>query len=83
MDIFAGLVLQMAIDRKDVDISAKRIKSNMKSHLTFEQFVGVIEDISMRQLGFESFAAFVELKLLRYAQNLNEHTSDQTKLSQM
>jgi len=38
----------MAIDRKDVDISAKRIKSNMNSNLTFEQFIGVIEDISLR-----------------------------------
>ena len=67
VDIFAGLVLPMAIDRKDVDISAKRIKSNMNSHLAFDQFVGVLEDISLRQLGFESFGAFVEMKLLRYA----------------
>ena len=57
----------MAIDRKDVDISAKRIKSNMNSHLAFDQYVGVLEDISLRQLGFESFGAFVEMKLLRYA----------------
>jgi hypothetical protein len=67
VDIFAGLVLPMAIDRKDVDISAKRIKSNMNSHLAFDQFVGVLEDISLRQLGFESFGAFVEMKLLKYA----------------
>lgn len=52
------------INRKDIDISTKRIKSNMNSHLTFEQFVGVVEDIIIRVIGFESFSQFVDTRLI-------------------
>ena len=56
MDIFAGIEIPHQVTRKDVDISTKRIKSNMNSELTFEQMVGVMEDISVRVIGFDSFS---------------------------
>jgi hypothetical protein len=82
VEIFGSLSLPVVIDRKDIDISAKRIKSNMNSHLTFEQFTGVLEDICIRQLGFDTFMSFIELHLFKYTQNLQEHTADLTKISQ-
>jgi hypothetical protein len=42
VEIFTKMVLPMQIDRKDIDIAAQRIKYNMNSHLTFEQFAAVI-----------------------------------------
>lgn len=62
VEIFQGMEMPMKITRKDIDISTKRIKSNMNSFLTFEQFVGVMEDITVRTVGFSSFAEFIEVK---------------------
>jgi len=53
VEIFQGLKLAQKVSRKDVDISIKRIKSNMNSHLAFEQFVGVLEDIAIKIIGFQ------------------------------
>jgi hypothetical protein len=54
----------------------------MNSHLTFEQFAAVIQEISLRQLGFESFGSFIEQQMYKYMQNMQEHTADLTKLNQ-
>ena len=54
----------------------------MNSHLTFEQFAAVIQEICLRQLGFESFGSFIEQQMYKYMQNMQEHTADLTKLNQ-
>ncbi len=46
VDLFTSMAYK--VTRKDVDIVIKRIKSNLNSNLTFEHFVGVLEDISLR-----------------------------------
>jgi hypothetical protein len=66
--------LPCQIGRKDVDISIKRIKSNMNSTLTFEQMVGVIEDIALRVIGFDSFSQFIDVKLMRTVSSLHDQT---------
>jgi hypothetical protein len=38
----------LRVDRKDIDISIKKVKSNLNSLLTYQQFVAVLEDISVR-----------------------------------
>lgn len=69
------------VSRKDVDISIKRIKSNLNSHLTFEQMVGVIEDIALRVIGFDSFSQFIEGKMMRFTSSLHDMTGETAKLS--
>lgn len=72
LDIFAAMVLPQKVSRNDIDISTKRIKSNMNSHLTFEQFVGVLEDITVRNIGFETLAQFIETRLTKYISSLHD-----------
>jgi hypothetical protein len=71
LEIFQSMEMSLQIDRKDIDISAKRFKSNSNSLLTLDQFVGVLDDIVIRQLGFESFGGFIENNLFLYAQELH------------
>jgi hypothetical protein len=70
VDMFQHMELPARVNRKDVDISIKRIKSNMNSHLTFEQFVGVFEDLATRTVGFPSFSKFIESKLTAFLRGL-------------
>lgn len=46
LDMFNEMCLR--VDRKDIDISIKKVKSNLNSLLTYQQFVAVLEDISVR-----------------------------------
>ena len=56
------------LSRNDIDISAKRVKSNLNSFLTFEQFVAVMEDLILKQIGgYDSFSTFIDEKLDQYS----------------
>lgn len=50
----------LRVDRKDIDISIKKVKSNLNSLLTYQQFVAVLDDISVKTIGFDSFSKFLD-----------------------
>lgn len=60
------------MSQKDVDIAVKGVKSNLNSCLTFEQAVGVLEDLSLRVVHFDSFSQFIETKMRPFLAKLHE-----------